>query len=283
MEAQAEHRAPSGRFIRTYLLAWGLLAAGGLAYLASLAWQPELMPASRPQATVPDPAVRIANRALAEVGGVRQTVNEIQEDMGRLKTAMERRESEDKAAQARLAALEDRVTTMAAPVQAAAEPTDPPARLKSIDKARMAAEKRKTDAETQRPASRVITVTDHPKTSAAPAERTDEPKIETGSISPAPTIVFGAPEVTPAQPTFAVQLSAGPSIEALRRTWQELRERHSALDTLQPRFLPPRAEGGRYRLLAGPLPSKAEADKVCAELGTSHKGCFSTAYTGQPL
>ena len=50
MAAQASHHAPSGRFIRAYLLTWGLLAAGGLTYLASLAWHPQLFsPAPRPQ------------------------------------------------------------------------------------------------------------------------------------------------------------------------------------------------------------------------------------------
>jgi hypothetical protein len=47
--------------------------------------------------------------------------------------------------------------------------------------------------------------------------------------------------------------------------------------------VPPRAEGGPYRLLAGPLPSKADAEKVCADMGVGRKGCFSTGYIGQPL
>ena len=73
MAAQASHHAPSGRFIRAYLVMWGLLAAGGLTYLASLAWQPELFsPAQRPQMAEPDPGVQAANQALAEVGTVRQ-------------------------------------------------------------------------------------------------------------------------------------------------------------------------------------------------------------------
>ena len=69
MAAQASQRAPSGRFIRAYLLTWGLLAAGGLTYLSSLAWHPQLFsPSQRPQMAEPDPSIQAANKALAEVG-----------------------------------------------------------------------------------------------------------------------------------------------------------------------------------------------------------------------
>ena len=72
MVAQVSHRAPSGRFIRGYLLTWGLLAAGGLVYLASLAWHPDLFTPSQ-QTTQPDPSLQAANKALAEIGTVRRT------------------------------------------------------------------------------------------------------------------------------------------------------------------------------------------------------------------
>ncbi len=90
--------------------------------------------------------------------------------------------------------------------------------------------------------------------------------------------------MTPARQSFAVQLAAGPSLDALRLSWSLLRERHAgALGTLQPRFVPPRTDGGPYRLLAGPFQSKAEADKACTDMGVSRKSCFPTAYIGQPL
>ena len=89
--------------------------------------------------------------------------------------------------------------------------------------------------------------------------------------------------MTPAQQAFAVQLAAGPSLDALRLSWGLLLERHGgALTSLQPRFVAPRTEGGPYRLLAGPLPSKADADKLCAAIAGKH-GCLSTPYIGDPL
>jgi hypothetical protein len=298
MAVQAVHHAPSGRFIRAYLLTWGLLAAGGLTYLASLAWHPDLLSGpQRQQIAQPDPGMQAANKALAEIGTVRKVVTDIQKDLGRLKDTVDQREVEEKAAQARLAVLEERVTTMAAapmPVAIA----EPPA---SVAAKQRPADRRQAAAESPRAATRIITVTEAPKAAASPpkpeepaqveapkveAPKIEAPKIETGSIaSPQATIVFGAPEVTPAQqPTFAVQLAAGPSLDALRLSWSLLLERHgAALSALQPRFVPPRNGGGPYRLVAGPFTSKGDADKVCAAMGVGRNGCFSTAYAGEPL
>jgi hypothetical protein len=280
MAAQVGHGAPSGRFIRAYLLTWGLLAAGGLTYLASLAWHPELFTPSQ-RAAAPDPALQAAKDALTQVGTVRRSVTEIQNDLSRLKSSIDQREAEGKA---RLTALEDRVTNMAAApaVSEAPTPAAPTARLRSLDKAK---HEKKAAAEPSRAPAHIISVTDQQKTSAAPAaEKPDESKIETGSIAAPPAIVFGEAEVTPVKQTFAVQLAAGPSLDALRLSWSLLRERHGgALASLKPRYLPPRSEGGAYRLLAGPLSSKADADKVCADLAAATKGCYSIAYAGEPL
>ena len=298
MAAQASHHAPSGRFIRAYLLTWGLLAAGGLTYLASLAWHPQLFSLTqRPQMAETDPGIQAANRALAEVGSVRRTVTEIQKDVGRIKDTIGQREVEEKAAQARLSALEERVTTMAPTPVAQATPEPAPtvttAKSRSSDKGRATAEKRLTGAEPPRAPSHIISVTETPA-GPVPAVKPQEgspradaqtapPKIETGSI-PAPAVItFGEPEVTPARETFAVQIAAGPSLDALRLSWSMLVDRHNALGALKPRFVAPRSEGGPYRLLAGPLPSKAEADKVCAAMGVGKQGCLSIPYIGNPL
>ena len=292
MAAQASHHAPSGRFIRAYLLTWGLLAAGGLTYLASLAWQPQLFSPAQPQQVAePDPGVQAANKALAEVGSVRRVVTEMQKDLGRLKDTVGQREAEEKEAQARLARLEEQVTTMACPVAVAAPPP-PTTKLRTVERTKAAAEKRQASGEPPRAPTHIISVTETlkpapvPEAEAAKTEppKIEPPKIETGSIVAPPTITFGEPEVTPARQAFAVQLAAGPTLDSLRLSWNLLRDRHGApLASLQPRFIAPRVEGGPYRLLAGPLPSKADADKVCADIRVGKQGCFSTPYIGDPL
>ena len=131
-----------------------------------------------------------------------------------------------------------------------------------------------------------------------PFERPEAERVETGSIVPpaqpapapaspaaAPTITFGAPVVTPTKSstTYAVQIGAGNSREAVRSSWNQLTNKHAALQGLEPRVVAPKAEGGKFRLMAGPFPSKAEAERVCADMGVGRTGCFSTTFGGEPL
>ena len=285
MSAQAHTQ--SGRFIRAYLLTWGLLAAAGLTYLASLAWHVDLhQPQQQQQAAKPviDPeqGLRVANRALAEIDNVQHTVGEMQKDLSRLKETVGQHDSQDKEAQSRLAALEERVGTLAAPPPVVM--TVPTTKQKAADKAKAAAEKRAAE---QRATSRIITVTEGPKTEVPPAAELPaaRPKLETGSIPGSPPVItFGEPEVTPVRQAYSVQLATGPSLDALRMNWLALRDQHGdALASLQPRFIAPRSGNGPYRLVAGPLPSKADADQVCVEMGLGRDACFATTAMGQPL
>jgi hypothetical protein len=286
MSAQAPKHAQSGRFIRVYLLTWGLLAAVGLTYLASLAWHVDLnLPQRQQQAAQPviDPeqGLRVANKALGEIDNVQHTVGEMQKDLGRLKETVGQRDAQDKESQSRLAALEERVSTLATPPVVV---TVPSTKQKSADKAKAATEKRASE---QRATSRIITVVEEPKPEppAQAAPPIAPPKLETGSIPAAPpAITFGEPEVTPVRQTYTVQLWAGPSLDALRMSWLALRDQHGdALASLQPRYVAPRNGNGPYRLVAGPLASKADADKVCAEISKGRDTCFATTALGQPL
>lgn len=286
MSAQALQHAQSGRFIRVYLLTWGLLAAGGLTYLASLAWHVDLhMPqqqAAKP-AIDPEQGLRVANKALVEIDNVQHTVIEMQKDLGRLKDTVGQRDAQDKEAQSRLAALEERVSTLATPPPVAVI-TVPSAKQKAADKAKAVSEKRASE---QRATSRIVTVVEEPKSEppAAADPPAAPPKLETGSIPAAPPIItFGEPEVTPVRQAYSVQLGAGPSLDALRMRWNQLLDHHGdALASLEARFVAPRSGTGSYRLVAGPLSSKADADKVCADMGMGRDTCFATTALGQPL
>jgi hypothetical protein len=291
MSAPAIQHAPPGRFIRTYLVVWGLLAAGGLTYLTSLAWQVEFrVPAQEQQAAVVDPelGVRVANRALAEIGSVQQTVRSIQRDLGRLKDTVDQRDEQERGAQARLAALEERVTSLAtpSPVAAVAPPSNIiNAKQKAAERSKAVTEKRAAE---QRATSRIVSVGEAPAPgedpAPAPAPDAGATKLETGSIpASTPTVTFGQPQVTVARQGYSVQVGAGPSLDALRLTWSKLVERHGALAVLQPRFVAPKPGSGIYRLVAGPLASKADAEKVCADMGVGHQGCLATTAVGQPL
>jgi hypothetical protein len=122
--------------------------------------------------------------------------------------------------------------------------------------------------------------------STVPEQGEPPAPLETGSVAPPATITFGAPVVTPTRTTsfYAVQIGAGPSIDALRLSWSLLVEKHGeTLGSLEPRVVSPRTEGAPYRLVAGPLTTKAEAEQVCAQMGVGRASCFSVTYVGEPL
>jgi SPOR domain len=294
--AMAEHVAHpprSERFIKAYLFVWGLLAAGGLTYLATLVWQPDWLspPPRRPQITTeaePDSALRLASRAIAEVRDVRRSVGDVQRSLGEIRDTLDRSVSEDKVVQTRLSALEGRVSDMsqpaAAPVATApavagkGKTAERPQPGKSAAAAKTA-EKTEPGAGATRVMSAVMSVPDQAEKPAPEAA----PPIETGSIAPA-TITFGEPVVTRSGTNFAVQLGAGRSMEALKLSWSLLLDQHGdALSPLQPRVIAPRSEGGSYRLVVGPFDSRADAEKVCAAMALSRNKCFSTVFMGEPL
>ena len=90
MAEHVAHPPRSERFIKAYLFVWGLLAAGGLTYLATLVWQPDWLspPPRRPQLTAeaePESALRMASRAIAEVRDVRRSVGDVQRSLGEIR------------------------------------------------------------------------------------------------------------------------------------------------------------------------------------------------------
>jgi len=281
--------APSRRFIRAYLVIWGVAAVGALGYLATLALQPESLAPSHPKLTEPDPSLRAAAKALAEVGTVRQTVDTLQKDIGDLKGTVEQRGDTERTLQSRLAAVEERLATLPSSVTtsmptnispkrtAEAKAPDPKVADKAAPKAAAA------KAAPQK--ARMIPVPEEPAgaTPATEAKPLEAKPIETGSITQ-PEIVFGEAVVTRAEQQYAVQLDSAVSLDALRMRWGLLVERYgSTLATLQPRYVAPRAQGGPYRLLAGPLTSAADAKGICGELRAQLPACSATDFGGEPL
>lgn len=277
MAAHIGQHTRSRRFIKVYLMTWGLLAVGALGYLTMLAFPPQAA-APPPQADL-DPAKsgQAVAKVVAEVRSVQGSLSEVRKDVSQLKDAMGERVEKEKVADSRLTALEERVATI--------DPVQTPPAAKTPDKTARRLPETHTTAD--------ILAKTHEKAPPA-APKVDTPPaapIETGSIASQKEvqkeIVFGEAVVTPAAPpqkNFAVHLAARPSLEELRQSWGELVGRHrSTLAALKPRVVAPRGEGGPYRLLAGPVPSKADADRLCREIGAAPKACFATPYAGAPL
>ena len=73
---------------------------------------------------------------------------------------------------------------------------------------------------------------------------------------------------------WRVQLGAFGSAANARRAWDGLRGRAAGLGGLQPAFVP---AGTVTRLQAGPVASKAAADRVCASVRAAGSACFPVA------
>lgn len=297
MAASVSARSRSGGYFKLYMFVWAVAAAAALAYLASLATNPELSKSFPQQSqTEPEQSLRLASRALSEVGTVRRAVGDLQRDIGQLKENIEQRDTAEKSMQSRLAALEDRVSTIAQPPVAQNPPVaTAPAKQKAADKNKQTATPPPPEP---RATSRLSRLGDTPG-EEDPPEATPPPRVETGSLpveppEPAPqatpstpVVTFGTPVVTPSnskRAAFGVQIGSSTSLQALRGSWSKLSSKYAdALGTLEPRYMAPRGEGGKYRLVVGPFASKAEAEKVCADMGVGRAACFSTAFGGEPL
>lgn len=286
MAAHIGQSTRSRWFIKLYLSTWALLASGALIYLAVLAFPPfaetpapqvSVKPAKATPTEVTEMKVRQVKTAevksLAEVQG---SLSEIRKDVSQLQETVGERVVNEKVVQTRLHALEERVSTIDGQQE---QPSATPLTKVPGISLLPASEPRPVAEPPLKPVDEPMAVTIAPP----PA-----PPIETGSIPPkAPKaeIVFGEPVVKRAgAPEMAVQLAAGPSLQAVRQSWELLSERFSGtLSTLQPRVVAPRGEGGVYRLLAGPLATKADAERICSQLGVGAKACFATQYAGAPL
>jgi hypothetical protein len=285
---------------------WGVAAMAALGYLGLLAYQPDQLFPAQQKVTEPDPGLRAAAKALAEVGTVRQVIDTLQRDVGDLKDSVDQRSDHERTLQSRVTALEERVAglpngvTVTTPGTAntavgkqqkaaeakPAEKAEPKAVEKAdanaADKAQPKSAAAKSAAQ-KSGAPRVITVPNEDSTPAnirTPGQKTP---LETGSITQ-PEIVFGEAVVTKAEELYAVQLDTASSLQTLRMRWGLLVERYgSTLATLQPRYVAPRVQGGPYRLLAGPLTSTAAAREVCGELRAQLPLCSTTDFGGEPL
>lgn len=120
--------------------------------------------------------------------------------------------------------------------------------------------------------------------------------IETGSVSAPATaaaakakpaagpIAFGPAVVTRSQSAVGVRLTAAPSVDALRLSWNLMSERHGTeLGSLEPRYVSGGAPSAPFALIAGPLPSEREAQDLCTTLITKGIPCSVDAFTGNAL
>jgi cell division septation protein DedD len=91
---------------------------------------------------------------------------------------------------------------------------------------------------------------------------------------PAANAARPVPRVAGAAGGWRVQLGAFSNAANARKAWDVLRAKAGGLAGLQPVFVP---AGAVTRLQAGPLPSRAAADKACGAAKAAGAACFPVA------
>lgn len=297
------------QFATIYAGIWALLATAALAYLATLAVQPGLLGAWVPQGTAQETAdaPQSVARFATDVTGLRQSVGEVKRDVASLQTAVAAMSTREKDLTERLAVVEERTKPAAvaeAPVAAAPKSI---AQRQAEARAQKIAERTAQIAQSEAVLAQAKAQLAAQNTAAAP-QANDEPpaasrsvtllnasapsQIATGSLqlppaqgvpAPPPASSFGPGTVRVAGPPSAVELSSGPSLDALRLNWSLLAERHGgSLRNLEPRYTNG-GEGQPYQLVAGPINSPEQAARVCADLRAKKVSCRVTGFTGNAL
>lgn len=90
--------------------------------------------------------------------------------------------------------------------------------------------------------------------------------------------------VRPAPAPVGVLLGGDASLDEVRARWVVTSAKNATLATLEPRVVATDALGSQsYRLVAGPVATKADAAKVCAELKAAGVACRVGGFAGQPF
>ncbi|MFM9942432.1 MAG: SPOR domain-containing protein [Hyphomicrobiaceae bacterium] len=253
-----------------YLTVWAILAALALTYLAVLVVKPDLaerlVPGPKFGAPEDNRGQRALAKALAELKEVRQILANFERDLGELQKSVTAADTRDVALAGRVAALEAQLKAFGKgePVRvgAPADPGDVPVAAA--------------------PAPRVLGfVEERPTKSLRDARPAEPPKVAAATATAPPTV---APPPKPSGPPVAIEVASGPSLDAVRLSWQLLQDSHKAtVRNLEPRVVETAGDPPSYRLLAGPIANDAEAERLCSRLRQRRIGCSVQAFTGKPL
>lgn len=105
------------------------------------------------------------------------------------------------------------------------------------------------------------------------------------SAEPTAAPVTGRTIVAPSRAgPVGIVLGGNTSLDEVRARWAVTSARNATLSTLEPRVIATDALGSQsFSLVAGPIATKADAAKVCAELKAEGVACRVGGYTGQPF
>ena len=286
-----QQTSQTSRFSVGYAVVWGLLSAVAIGYLAMLAARPDIASRLilRPAEGNPESnfSQRSMSKALAELEAAKAAIARLEAEAKQVKAVLAAVEQRGLAMDARMGALEtiqksqvaaasDKATPIADKVTAA-----PKAEPERVSSAALSGQNTQGTIE-ERPA-KALREGRPPRVAAAAVA--GKP-VETASF--ATSVAASAPASVPANvpsgPPVGVLIATGPSLDAVRLSWQLLTETNkSVLRPFEPRYVESSGDGGLFQLIAGPVASREEAARVCERLKARNARCSVTGFTGQPL
>ena len=290
-----QQTSQTSRFSVGYAVVWGLLSAVAIGYLAMLAARPDIASRLilRPAEGNPESnfSQRSMSKALAELEAAKAAIARLEAEAKQVKAVLAAVEQRGLAMDARMGALEtiqksqvaaasDKATPIADKVTAA-----PKAEPERVSSAALSGQNPQGTIE-ERPA-KALREGRPPRVAAAAVagKPVETASFATSVAASAPAIVpANVPANVPSGPPVGVLIATGPSLDAVRLSWQLLTETNkSVLRPFEPRYVESSGDGGLFQLIAGPVASREEAARVCERLKARNARCSVTGFTGQPL
>lgn len=286
--AQPLRKAP---LFTPYVVVWSMFGALSFGFLMVLGLAPEWLDDLRPATTFSDPqsnqGQRAAARMAADISELKDSVAQVHLELSKIKTDVAMQGAQQKSVADQLTSLEARISGA---LPAAALETSSPAE-EAVTPSPPAESGERSAVKS--PVKTLKVINANPTAGAA---------LETGSVSGQATqlkptkpqattdkgnqVAAFDTAITKTTPSpVGIKISTGASVDTLRLSWGLLSEKHrDALDNLEPRY----TEGGdasnpTYDLVAGPLPSRADAVRVCKTLTQRGVACTVGGFTGEAL
>jgi hypothetical protein len=304
----AEQTFRTRPLLTPYAILWSMFGMLGLAYLGVAIFAPDLLDEISPQSRNAERQRVEAEATMlqlsTDVNGIRSGYGQVQLDLAKVQRDIVAGADASKQLDTRITALEDEVRQLRAPSQPGA--SAPPAKVSANEtsdgpKDRAAKETASPQEAKAAAASPIIINGDlgdgssietgsvdtkpegdkHGKSAAASADTQDSKDSKKSADS---VISFGPAVVKPAAKPVGIRVASGTSVDGLKLSWSLLSEHHELLRNLKPRYVDSGdAVNPSFDLLAGPIKTKADAQRRCKKLTANNVPCTVGEFKGVAL
>lgn len=279
-----------------YVALWSALGTAAAAYVGFLALSQD---AHVPPGSAGVSDQRFASHISGEISGVKESIAQVQLDLAKLKTDLAGQDARGKVLSAQLNAIERK---LGGDASNASEATAPQPEAPTATSAPSGKPSTKVPAagttEVQAPASpspadprivnaeQLISPADLGlETASVAVPPAKASKTAAKTVAATEPIDFGTAVVKPAPKPVGIQISSGASVDSLRLSWSLLSDRHAeTLKNMEARYVARGDEASpTFDLIAGPIKSKAEAQRVCKALAAKNVPCKVGDFLGEGL